>query len=334
MDAKQAWTDLFAGGAALWYNVTDSETLAEGRQDLVAQSNQTLNPYPTLHVVKFGGDWGGMWGNDQVWTSIAQAHRNVIPYLYCVPDWWPRYGALCGALFRAGFKGVILDCEEQWYGSENLLDQMLASIEPDHNLIGVTGYAWFDNYPGVQELTTLPYAQVVSKYNVVYFPQAYLVELNVGIADPIAHASGWLSAAGFDAERTSIILAAADLSVPARVVWAKAGPIGASIWHNGNVTEAGWAALVGPPQAPGPEEPPAPPPQLSIQLSKDVAEALQAALAVPAGVGGARETPGDWQWSTWREAAINYKAIADELGQQIAAAKAAQEDQNAPAPTA
>jgi len=33
----------------------------------------------------------------------------------------------------------------------------------------------------------------------------------------------------------------------------------------------------------------------------------------------ARETPEDWQWPTWREAAINYKAIADELGKQLAA---------------
>lgn len=31
-----------------------------------------------------------------------------------------------------------------------------------------------------------------------------------------------------------------------------------------------------------------------------------------------RQTPGDWQWPTWEEAAINYKGIADELGQQIA----------------
>jgi len=32
-----------------------------------------------------------------------------------------------------------------------------------------------------------------------------------------------------------------------------------------------------------------------------------------------RETPIDWPWLTWREAAINYKAIADALGQQLAA---------------
>jgi hypothetical protein len=333
MDAKQAWTDLFGGGAALWYNVTDSETIAEGRQDLVAQSNQTLNPHPALHVVKFGGDWGGMWGNDQVWTSIAQQYPNVIPYLYCVPDWWPRYGALCGALFRAGFKGVILDCEEQWYGAEHLLDQMLLSIEPDHNVIGVTGYAWFDNYPGLSGPTTVPYAQVVARYNVVYFPQAYLVELTAE-KDPVGHASEWLAAAGFDAERTSIILAEADLATPARVKWAQGGSIGVGVWHNGDVTTAGWEALVGPPRPPGPEAPPPPPPQLSIQLSKDVADALQAALAIPTGVGGARETPGDWQWPTWREAAINYKGIADELGQELATAKSSQENPNAPAPTA
>jgi len=32
-----------------------------------------------------------------------------------------------------------------------------------------------------------------------------------------------------------------------------------------------------------------------------------------------RQTPEDWQWSSWREAAIQYKAIADALGQQLAA---------------
>jgi hypothetical protein len=36
-----------------------------------------------------------------------------------------------------------------------------------------------------------------------------------------------------------------------------------------------------------------------------------------------RETPDDWTWPTWREAAINFKAIADELGQQLAARQAA-----------
>jgi len=34
-----------------------------------------------------------------------------------------------------------------------------------------------------------------------------------------------------------------------------------------------------------------------------------------------RQTPEDWEWSTWREAAIQYKAIADALGQQLAAAQ-------------
>jgi GH25 family lysozyme M1 (1,4-beta-N-acetylmuramidase) len=34
-----------------------------------------------------------------------------------------------------------------------------------------------------------------------------------------------------------------------------------------------------------------------------------------------RQTPEDWQWSTWREAAIQYSSIADDLGQQLAAAR-------------
>src|SRR5882672_10576165 len=34
-----------------------------------------------------------------------------------------------------------------------------------------------------------------------------------------------------------------------------------------------------------------------------------------------RQTPDDWQWSTWREAAIQYRAIADSLGEQLAAAQ-------------
>lgn len=34
-----------------------------------------------------------------------------------------------------------------------------------------------------------------------------------------------------------------------------------------------------------------------------------------------RETPDDWAWATFREAAINLKAIADDLGVQLALAK-------------
>ena len=41
-----------------------------------------------------------------------------------------------------------------------------------------------------------------------------------------------------------------------------------------------------------------------------------------------RETPEDWTWPTWREASINYKAIADDLGQQLASLK----EQQQPAP--
>jgi Glycosyl hydrolases family 25 len=37
----------------------------------------------------------------------------------------------------------------------------------------------------------------------------------------------------------------------------------------------------------------------------------------------ARETPDDWPWPTWYEAAINYKAIADQLGEQVNPARAA-----------
>jgi hypothetical protein len=36
-----------------------------------------------------------------------------------------------------------------------------------------------------------------------------------------------------------------------------------------------------------------------------------------------RETPDDWQWPLWREAAIQYKAIADSLGLQLAQAQQA-----------
>lgn len=39
-----------------------------------------------------------------------------------------------------------------------------------------------------------------------------------------------------------------------------------------------------------------------------------------------RETPDDWQWETWRDAAINYKAIADELGTQLEAAQTQSQD--------
>jgi hypothetical protein len=45
----------------------------------------------------------------------------------------------------------------------------------------------------------------------------------------------------------------------------------------------------------------------------------------------ARETPDDWPWATWQEAAINYKGIADELGRQLEELKQAQAQAGAPA---
>ncbi len=47
------------------------------------------------------------------------------------------------------------------------------------------------------------------------------------------------------------------------------------------------------------------------------------AVPAPAEPEPERETPDDWPWPTWYEAAINYKAIADQLGEQLAARAAA-----------
>jgi hypothetical protein len=44
-----------------------------------------------------------------------------------------------------------------------------------------------------------------------------------------------------------------------------------------------------------------------------------------------RETPDDWPWPTWEEAAQNYKGIADELGRQLEELKQAQAQAAAPA---
>ena len=51
----------------------------------------------------------------------------------------------------------------------------------------------------------------------------------------------------------------------------------------------------------------------------------------PADPTPARETPDDWPWETWQEAAINYKAIADDLGRQLEELKQAQAQPVAPA---
>ena len=46
------------------------------------------------------------------------------------------------------------------------------------------------------------------------------------------------------------------------------------------------------------------------------------AVPAPADPEPQRETPDDWPWTTWYEAAINYKAIADQLGEERDALKA------------
>jgi hypothetical protein len=46
-------------------------------------------------------------------------------------------------------------------------------------------------------------------------------------------------------------------------------------------------------------------------------------IVTPQEAKSVRETPDDWQWETWREAAINLKGISDQLGNQVEAANAA-----------
>lgn len=60
------------------------------------------------------------------------------------------------------------------------------------------------------------------------------------------------------------------------------------------------------------------------QYASDVVDhdsMLESELVTPFPV--PRETPPDWPWPTWYEAAVNYQAIAQTLGQKIAAAKVA-----------
>jgi hypothetical protein len=62
-----------------------------------------------------------------------------------------------------------------------------------------------------------------------------------------------------------------------------------------------------------------------------VGEAGELSTPSPVDPTPARETPDDWTWPTWQEAAVNYKGIADELGRQLEELKQAQTQAAAPA---
>jgi hypothetical protein len=76
------------------------------------------------------------------------------------------------------------------------------------------------------------------------------------------------------------------------------------------------------PTAPGQPSTPDQPATPGQPSTSDGPDGPDQAAGPPASA--ARETPDDWLWPTWYEAAIQYKAIAEELGQQLAAIKQAQ----------
>lgn len=240
LDVEQRFRDIFGGGYGLWYGAADSQKIVEGDLSLLDQTDTTLDPNPTVHIVKFGGDWGGMWGTEETRAAPFKhlANGEVVPYLYVVPDWWVRVPNLVGELFRMGYRAVLLDVEQEWFGQEHLLVNLLDVIDTDQNCVGVSGYAF-----GFAGANPTAFAEAVTSHNVVYFPQAYLGEYtdHPGYDTALAATQAQLESLGLD-KRMSVILDKPSLSDPDAVAWLHTG-IGGSVWHNEDVPPEGWAAL-------------------------------------------------------------------------------------------
>ncbi len=141
-----------------------------------------LSPKPSAAAVKFGGDWGGLWGTPSTWgqlspKSAAPPPVPIVPYLYLLPQHIDAYPAMIGGLFADGYPAVILDVEMEWAGHELELADLLDQLNLADNLIGVCGYAWYEGWPD----KGLAMAAALKGKDIVYMPMAYA---GVGWATP------------------------------------------------------------------------------------------------------------------------------------------------------
>lgn len=268
--AKDRWLAAFPR-PGVWLGVDDSQKVVGDPTQFpeVCAKLNDLEPNPGFVAVKFGGDWGGMWGNPDLWGQLVGAYPpgNVVPYLFCTPEHVSSYRDMVGGLFQLGYPAVILDCEEQWAGFESSMRSMLQGLNLDQNLIGVTGYAWFGAFPD----GGAAFGKCIRDLNIVYLPQAYLSELTV--AQPGTFMADQLAATGIDQLPLSYVLDAN--SVPAATVLEQQSGLPASVWHLGTVDRVTWRTVFGAALTPAPvEAQPEPAPEAPAETT--VTEPVQA----------------------------------------------------------
>ena len=143
--ANRRWLEKIGHGAGVFYSVEDSQKILEGAD--YREFLPSLNPAPAFHVVKFGGDWGGLWGTPERWGQLAQEKDTIIPLIYCLPSQVAKYRDIVGGLFHDGYKAVFLDCEMSFANRAIDMSRLLASMNVADNLVVVTSYAWFQGWP-------------------------------------------------------------------------------------------------------------------------------------------------------------------------------------------
>ena len=154
------------GKHGLFYNQFDSQTF-------VTSGEFTPDVTADYYVIKYGGDWGGLWGNPDTWGKLSpkggNTHR-IVPMIYVKPEHWSKYRDIVGGLFAMGYPSVFLDVEDEWKGNESILYSLLTSLNVDDNAIAVIGYGWFNGWDNDGKA----FKGVINALNVVYIPMVYM----------------------------------------------------------------------------------------------------------------------------------------------------------------
>jgi len=236
MDIPTRVQSIWQGGYGVWIGVEESEAIVARGDYSALDLAMLLQPAPRAIFVKFGGDWGGLWGDEARYAAIRAAYPNVIPYFYTLPQHANVYPVLAGALYRAGYPMVVADVEFEWSGSEHQLGVMLDQWNVDSNLMGLCGLAWFDGYPTWQE-----FSGVVNGRNLLYMPMAYLATLTKlpKGQTPVSHTRDWLQRVVPDCYE-SIVLDAKSLGADSATMEFFSGGVSGSIWYLNTLDSAQW----------------------------------------------------------------------------------------------